>query len=389
MRHVIKRGLMVLSGVAAGGGTYLATHDVWEKGIGDYMRKIDAERAHELALLGLKLGLFAPWFRQNPPEDDPALRVRLWGVELSNPIGLAAGFDKNAEVVPGLFALGFGAIEVGTVTPEPQKGNPRPRVFRLEEDRAVINRYGFPSVGSKKVERRLSWWDSRVKGTIGANVGVNKNTDDPVAQFCDGVARLGRNVDYVVVNVSSPNTPGLRALQARDALRALLTPIVAVRDSLPFRPPLLVKIAPDLNENELFDIATVAREAGVDGIVVSNTTVARDPDLESPLAAEKGGLSGRPLEKRSTQLVSELYRLTEGQLVIVGVGGVETGADAYRKIRAGASFVQLYTALVYHGPWLVERMKEELLDLLRQDGFKSIEEAIGVDHPNIKRRKSP
>ncbi len=377
------------AGVAGATAFYVSTHDVWKEGLGDYVRDhFTAERAHLLSVTAARWGLAAPGLRRSAPPDNPILKVRLWGLELPNPIGLAAGFDKHAEAVPGLFACGFGLVEVGTVTPRQQPGNPKPRVWRLEEDRAVINRYGFPSVGLDRVQKRLARLDGFYPGALGVNVGMNKDAPSPIADFAQGVAALGAHADYVVVNVSSPNTAGLRSLQRRDTLRGLLTPLIAVRDSMPFRPPLLVKVAPDLTASELADVAAIALELSIDGVIVSNTTVERPASLQSKNASMPGGLSGRPLRRRATEMVGELYRITNGQMPIVGVGGVESGQDAYDKIRAGASVVQIYTALVFEGPWLIDRVKSELVALLKRDGFESVEDAIGADYPAIRRKRN-
>jgi len=383
-------GTATAGGAVAGGG-YLATHDVWNSsGLGDYLRRMDAERAHELAVKGVKYRLAAPGLRWEAPEDDPVLKVGLWGIQLSNPVGLAAGFDKHAEAIPGLFALGFGLVEVGTITPRAQKGNAKPRVWRLEEDAAIINCYGFPSVGLKKVQRRLDRLDGYQSGALGVNVGINKNSEDAIADFRLGVEGLGKHCDYIVINVSSPNTKGLRTLQRRDSLKALLEPIIAERNRLAFKPPLLVKIAPDLDDGQLRDIAAVAMELELDGIIISNTTIKRaDLGLSSEYHDKPGGLSGRPLKEMSTEMISRFYVLTNGTIPIVGVGGIESGADAYAKIKAGASIVQIYTALIYQGPWMIDRLKEQLAQLIKKDGYSSMEDVIGADHAKIKRKRFP
>lgn len=386
--------ILVLSTTAS--YTYLATCDPYAGPLGRFILSLDPERAHDLAIWLAKRNLTTlrlPFTAA--PVDSPALSSTVWGMRFANPIGLAAGFDKHAEAMPGLFKMGFGFVEVGSVTPQPQPGNDRPRVFRLIEDAAVINRYGFNSHGADIVAARLFKYDSggpnqHLMGVLGVNLGKNKATseDDAVDDYLTGLRKLGGMAEYVVVNVSSPNTPGLRALQGKDRLRKLLTPVLRERDSLMYRPPILVKIAPDLTDDELKDVTDVAIELSVDGLIVSNTTVSRD-GLTSPLQVEKGGLSGRPLRDLSTSVVRKIYRLTDGRLPIVGVGGVESGKDAYEKIRAGASLVQLYTALTFHGPRLVQRIKEELAELLKRDGFASVADAVGVDHKDIDRRRSP
>jgi len=305
------------------------------------------------------------------------LAQRLWGLDFPNPVGLAAGYDKDARVPDAMLRLGFGFTEVGTVTPRPQPGNPKPRAFRLEEDQAIINRMGFNSRGLDPVVDRLS---RRARsGIVGVNLGKNRDTADAAADYAEGVLRAARLADYLVVNLSSPNTPGLRELQGREILAKLLSRLIGVREETKCRVPLLVKIAPDLSLEECRDIAQVALDTGLDGLIVSNTTLAR-PDLVSRHAHEAGGLSGRPLLAPSTGLLADMYRLTRGRLPLIGVGGIASPADAYAKIRAGASLVQLYTAMVFAGPDLVGQIKSGLVGLLQRDGFGSIAEAVGTAH---------
>jgi dihydroorotate dehydrogenase len=339
------------------------------------LRRLPAETAHRLSLAALRRGL-AP-HRAEP--DPPALGVMLWGRRFPNPIGLAAGFDKNAEVTGAMLRFGFGFVECGTLTPRPQSGNPRPRLFRLEEDAAIINRLGFNNEGLAAGAARLTARRPQ-EGIVGANIGKNRDSADDIADYVRGVTLLAPLVDYLVVNVSSPNTPGLRQLQRKSAVTALIERLRAARASvMPENPPpLLLKIAPDLTAEERTDLGQAALATGIDGLVVSNTTVARPASLKSRHAHEPGGLSGKPLFAPSTALTAEMYRLTQGRLPIVGVGGVASGEDAYAKIRAGASLVQLYTALVYHGPGLVLRIKRELQALLARDGFASPAEAVGA-----------
>ena len=337
------------------------------------LRALDAERAHRAAIAALRLG--RPFLRARP--DDPILATRLWGRDFPNPLGLAAGFDKHAEVPDALLALGFGSVEIGSVTPRPQPGNPRPRVFRLVEDAAIINRYGFNSDGIEVVAGRLRARTRR--GIVGVNLGKNKDTQDAADDYVKGAAALASFADYLVVNVSSPNTPGLRALQGREPLEELIARVqAAMADPAP---PLLVKIAPDMTPEDLADVAAVATTRGLAGIIVSNTTIARPASLRGAARGEAGGLSGRPLLAPSTAALSAMWRLTRGRIPLIGVGGVSSGADAYAKIRAGASLVQLYTALVFQGPGLVGRIKRDLADLLRRDGFASVARAVGADHP--------
>jgi dihydroorotate dehydrogenase len=337
---------------------------------------IDPETAHRLTVRALALGL-GP--RQDAP-DDPILACRLWGRDFANPLGIAAGFDKQGEAPAALFALGFGFVEIGSVTPKPQPGNPKPRVFRLTEDGSVINRYGFNSDGHDAVKARLVRYRERAPrpaGPLGVNLGKNKDSADAAADYAAGAAAFAGLADYLVVNVSSPNTPELRALQGRAELVGLLE---RVRAALPTpAPPLLLKIAPDLTEEDRRDIAATALDLALDGLIVSNTTIQRPPGLESRYRGEAGGLSGRPLAPLALAALGAMYRLTEGRIPLIGVGGVASGADAYRRIRAGASLVQLYTALVFDGPGLVGRIKRELAARLRADGFGAVAEAVGAD----------
>ncbi|XP_054856273.1 dihydroorotate dehydrogenase (quinone), mitochondrial [Eublepharis macularius] len=342
------------------------------------------EEAHALALRLAARGLLP----RAPRPDAALLETEVFGRRFRNPLGLAAGFDKHGEAVDGLFRLGFGFVEVGSVTPQPQEGNPRPRVFRLPEDRAVINRYGFNSHGHAAVRRRL--WARREAQQrlgeagmpLGINLGRNRSSADAAADYVAGVRALGPLADYLVVNVSSPNTPGLRALQGKGQLRLLLAQVLAERDALTCerKPAVLVKIAPDLTAQDKEDIARVVCETGVDGLVVTNTTVSRPSTLRGALRDEEGGLSGAPLRQLSTQTVREMYSLTQGRVPIIGVGGVCSGQDALEKIRAGASLVQMYTALTYCGPPVVGAVKQELEALLRKQGFQSVKDAVGADH---------
>ena len=342
------------------------------------LRRLDPETAHDVSLWALRQGL-GPRARG---EDDPILATEAWGQGLPNPLGLAAGFDKNASVIGPMLGLGLGFVEVGTVTPRPQAGNPRPRIFRLPGDAAVINRIGFAGDGLAAVaERVAAWRASGAPGPLGVNLGKDRDSADPAADYALTAKTLGPYADYVVVNVSSPNTPGLRALQGRAELDAIVTSVAdALAEAGSAPPPLLVKIAPDLDEADTADIAAVARDHGLGGLIVSNTTIARPPGLTGRHRAETGGLSGRPLFAPSTALLADMYRLTGGAVPLIGVGGVASAADTYAKIRAGASLVQLYTALIYQGPGLIGRITAGLADLLRRDGFGSVAEAVGADH---------
>jgi dihydroorotate dehydrogenase len=340
------------------------------------LRLLPPEAAHRATIRALSLGLAA----RPRSADAPALATRLWRRSFSNPVGLAAGFDKDAEVPDAMLALGFGFVECGTITPLPQAGNPKPRLFRLVEDQAVINRLGFNGSGLQNAARALAARRER-DGIVGANIGKNRDTHDDMGDYVEGVRVLAPLVDYLTVNVSSPNTPGLRDLQRKSAVKRLITRLLDARGAATPRdpPPLLLKIAPDLTAEERVDLAEAALSSGIDGLIVANTTVARPASLMSRFAHEPGGLSGRPLFEPSTELLSEMFRLTSGKVPMVGVGGIASGADAYRKIRAGASLVQLYTALVFQGPALVERIKRELAELLARDGFTSVSAAVGAD----------
>lgn len=341
--------------------------------------RLEPERAHNLALWALQYD-FIPLSSE---PDDPRLQQEVLGRRFPNPLGLAAGFDKDAKVWRQAARLGFGFVEVGSVTPRPQSGNPRPRLFRLERDRAVINRMGFNNEGMEAMAGRLEATRPGARGIVlGINLGRNKETEDAAADYEIGARRLGPLADYVVINVSSPNTPGLRALQGKEPLQALIARAHrALAESCGAAPPpLLLKIAPDLTQQDLADITSVALEGSLAGLIATNTTVARPVGLDPRYASQAGGLSGRPLFEPSTQVLRELYRLTGGKLPIIGVGGVSGGAEAYAKIRAGASLVQLYSALVFEGPGLVRRVKRELLRRLEQDGLSSISEAVGLDH---------
>ena len=345
-------------------------------GLWPLLKCIDPETAHGLAIFALKRGLVP----SRGCVDDPRLRQQLWGRDFANPVGLAAGFDKNGEVTDPMLAQGFGFVEAGTVTPKPQPGNPRPRLFRLVSDGAVINRLGFNGDGMEAVRRNLL--ARRSSAPVGVNLGQNADSTDAAADYAAAARTFAGLADYLVVNVSSPNTPGLRALQSRDQLAGLLDAVKdAVAGAVPDNPPpLLLKVAPDLTEDDKRDIAGVALEKNLDGLITTNTTLARPEGLSGANRDEKGGLSGRPLFEPSTRVLADFHRLTEGRLTLIGVGGISSGADAYAKIRAGASLVQLYTALVYEGPGLASRIIRDLGALLERDGFANVAEAVGADH---------
>jgi dihydroorotate dehydrogenase len=342
--------------------------------------RLDPERAHNVALWGLERGFVSVALA---PED-PILATNVWSLPFSNPIGLAAGFDKDARVVDAMLGLGFGFVEAGTVTPRPQAGNPKPRLFRLNEDKAVINRLGFNSGGvvafAENLLRRRSRGRQR-PGVFGINVGKNRDTVDGAADYVAGVKALARFADYLVVNISSPNTPGLRDLQAKRPIEDLLRRVLKARDDAPGQerlPPLLAKVGPDLSGPQMEDIAEVALNVGVDGLIIGNTTIDRPESLRSPQRNEAGGLSGHPLMAPSTACLAQMYRLTKGKLPLVGTGGVANGEDAYAKILAGASLVQVYSALVFGGPPLVGKIKRELAARLREGGFSSVAAAVGT-----------
>jgi dihydroorotate dehydrogenase len=330
------------------------------------LRQVDPETAHGLAIKGLKAG-FGPRNAAN----DPILKTTVAGLTLTNCLGLAAGFDKDADVPDAMLAAGFGFVECGTVTPLPQAGNPRPRLFRLSQDRAVINRMGFNNRGLEAFAARLAGRTRR--GIVGANLGANKDAADRVADYVAGLKRLTGLCDYFTVNVSSPNTPGLRDLQSKDALDELLGRLAEARTGAT---PVFLKVAPDLNDWEISDIVQAVTRHGFDGIIVSNTTLSRPETLTSPQKGETGGLSGAPLMPLSTQVLRR-FREAAPALTLIGAGGVASGADAYVKIRAGANAVQLYSALVFEGPGLIGRIKRDLAARLRADGFASVAEAVG------------
>ncbi|MFV0359463.1 quinone-dependent dihydroorotate dehydrogenase [Tropicimonas sp.] len=335
------------------------------------LRRIDPETAHALALRALNLGLVP----LPGAITSPRLATRLAGLDLPNPVGLAAGMDKNGVALAPLARAGFGFLEIGATTPRAQPGNPRPRLFRLPEDRAVINRFGFNNEGMEAMARRLEHRPG--DAAIGLNLGANKDSADRAADFATVLETCGPHLDFATVNVSSPNTENLRELQGRKALEALLRGVLAARDGLARPVPVFVKIAPDLTEGEIADIAAVAAGVGIDGIIATNTTLDRTA-LRSGNAAETGGLSGAPLFARSTAVLARLHAETAGAIPLIGVGGISSGADAYAKIRAGASAVQLYTALVYGGIGLVARIVRDLDLLLMRDGHANVAEAVGT-----------
>jgi dihydroorotate dehydrogenase len=338
------------------------------------LRRLDPENAHTLALAALRAGL-GPIDRS---PQDARLAISLAGLALPNPVGLAAGFDKNAEVAGPMLRAGFGFVECGTVTPRPQPGNPRPRLFRLGQDRAVINRLGFNNRGQEAFAAKLAARPRR--GVVGANIGANKDSPNRIADYVRGCELLWGLADYFTVNISSPNTPGLRDLQGKAALEDLLGAIGEARARLDgdSRTPVFLKVAPDLTEVEVIGIVEAALAFGLTGLIVANTTVQRPATLKDPLRSEEGGLSGAPLMELSTRVLRAFRLASAGRLILIGVGGVASGADAYAKIRAGASAVQLYTALIFEGPGLITRLRADLAARLSADGFTHVGDAVGT-----------
>ena len=331
---------------------------------------LDPETAHRMGMKGLKAGLGPRQFGRDPD----ILRTRLAGLDLPNPVGLAAGFDKNAEAPDALLAAGFGFVECGAVTPRAQDGKPRPRVFRLDEDRAIINRMGFPNQGLNRFRARLERRAGR-SGIVGVNLGANLDSEDRVADYVTCLAALQDLAQFLTVNVSSPNTPGLRTLQSSGALDELLAAVAAVGA----KAPVFLKIAPDISDADADVMVSAISRHALDGIIIANTTITRPESLKSDKMGEAGGLSGPPVFARSTELVRMVRKAAGPELAIIGVGGVSCADTAYAKIRAGANVVQLYTAMVYEGPGLVQRIKAGLVERLQVDGFASVAEAVGVE----------
>ncbi len=351
------------------------------------LRMLDPEDAHRLAIHALK---FPPYVKLEA--DDPRLAVRAFGLNFPNPVGMAAGFDKHAEVPDAVLKLGFGFVEVGTVTPVPQSGNPRPRIFRLNRDECVINRLGFNSEGAAAVLRRLAA-RANAGGIVGVNIGANKESTDRIADYVRLIETFAPVVSYFSVNISSPNTPGLRELQQARMFDDLLARVMDARARMSREAgttPVLIKIAPDLTLNELDDLVGGARRHRVDGMIIGNTTLARPPGLrDQATASEAGGLSGRPLFALATRMLAETYVRVEGAFPLIGVGGIDSGETALAKIRAGACLIQLYSALVFHGLRLVASIKSELSDALRRDGHAGIDELVGADAAAMTAEKWP
>ena len=342
------------------------------------IRTFPPEISHNLTLKLLQLSL-----NQKKIINDPILHQHIFGLDFSNPIGMAAGFDKNADVVNAILSLGFGFVEIGTVTRKPQYGNDKPRIFRLNNDSAIINHLGFNNKGATYVEKKLRKLNLNPlsKGIVGINIGKNTNSSDYIEDYNYCLEKLGPLAHYTTINISSPNTPGLRDLQNRGQIEILVQAIKDKKNNLPSleKTPIFYKIAPDLNEEQIRDIALMSLANNIDGLIISNSTVERLSTLKSALKNEIGGLSGKPLFLQSTLMLKKMYTLTKGQIPIIGVGGISNGLECYEKIKAGASLVQLYTSLTFEGPKLINKILNELVNLLKTDGYKNIREAIGKD----------
>lgn len=345
---------------------------------------IPEEMAHNTAICLLKHKLLP----KSRIYKDKILQNSIAGINFENPIGLAAGFDKNADAIDALSSFGFGFIEVGTVTPKPQDGNPKPRIFRLKEDEAIINRLGFNNKGLDYFAEKLK--NKRTSTPVGANIGKNKDTENALDDYTTCMEKIYGLSDYITINISSPNTPGLRALQKKEALDALLSGVIAKRSALAASSekniPIFLKIAPDINAEEQKDIAELALKSGIDGLIISNTTLSRHHLENLSHSSEAGGLSGKPLFDLSNKVLKDMYKLTAGKIPLIAAGGVFSAEDAYTKIRLGASLVQVYTALIYKGMGLPSRINRKLAKLLKKDGFSNISQAIGVD--NIKEHRN-
>ncbi|KAF7283802.1 hypothetical protein GWI33_022842 [Rhynchophorus ferrugineus] len=374
MLYVSSGALAIFSGLCA----YKGDEKFYKNVIMPLLHLLDPEQAHKCAI-------FASQYRivpKNSYKDPESLHIQVFDKSFANPIGIAAGFDKDGKAIMGLKDIGFGFVEIGSVTPLAQVGNDKPRVFRLSNDKAIINRYGFNSEGYARVAQRVNEAKPNIGSLIlGINLGKNKTTDDPIADYVQGIKMFANISDYLVINISSPNTPNLRSLQNKENLKKLLKALVSVRNNLCGKSniPLLLKLAPDLTYQERQDIAEVLKlpECKVDGLIVCNTTIER-PSLKSHNKNETGGLSGEPLKDISTKMILEMSKLTDG-IPIIGVGGVSSGKDAYEKIKAGASLIQIYSSMVYEGPLIVTKIKKELMELLEKDGFHSISEAVGIN----------
>lgn len=340
------------------------------------LRNLDPERSHGISMTCCKYGLAPKMSRENI---DQKLKTDVWGLDFDSPLGLAAGYDKQAEAVGNLLEMGFGFVEVGGVCPKPQPGNAKPRMFRLSEDNAVINRFGLNSDGADAIAKRLAdAKKSGLSGMVGVNLAKNTSSDDAEGDYCTGVKKLGPHVDFIVLNVSCPNVKWTSKMSHND-VQSIVMEVKKTRDALPNNPPFLLKLGPDMTHESREGMAKLAKECGVDGLIVSNTTSSRPSNLQNSSAHEKGGLSGKPLGPMALETLRDMYRLTKGEIPIIGVGGISTGEEAYERIRAGASLIQIYTALVFKGPGLIREINEDLAKFLERDGFKNIQEAVGVD----------
>ena len=340
--------------------------------------KIDPETAHNLAIKSLKLNLTPNLMDED--KDDPMFKATLFGKEIDNPIGMAAGFDKNAEVYNPLFKLGFGFVEVGTVTPLKQYGNPKPRVFRLVEDQALINRLGFNNLGAENVSNRIR--SNLNTGLLGINIGPNKDSNDRLNDYLIGLRTFHDIADYITINISSPNTENLRSFHDEEKFDKLMNSIQEEKVKLKSEIPIVVKISPDISEEQIELVSKILLDHKVSAVILSNTTSGNREKLNDILKHQKGGLSGKPLEEEANKLISKFYKLLKGKIEIIGVGGVDSGESAYRKFLAGASYVQLYTGMVFQGPNIVGKIKKELKEILIADGIKNFREIIGKKHPN-------
>jgi dihydroorotate dehydrogenase len=341
--------------------------------INSFINKLDPELSHTLAIQFLK-NFYTPKARTL---DDSKLSIQVFGKTFSNPIGLAAGFDKNADIYNKMFALGFGFCEVGTITPKPQQGNSKPRVFRLLEDEAIINRLGFPSEGLLKVKQKII--SNKKEGILGINIGPNKDSGSRINDYVDSFKNFHDLADYICINISSPNTENLRNFHEQSNLKNLLEEIINTKNNLNSRTPIVVKISPDITDIDIDAVAKLILEYRIDGVVLTNTSIHFRENLKNKNKLEIGGLSGTPIFEHSNDLIKKFYKILKKQVPIIGVGGINSGKSAYVKIRNGASLLQLYTGLVFKGPFIAKTIKEELLFLLKQDGFNSLNEAVGVD----------
>ena len=337
--------------------------------------KVDPEKAHSLAIKSLKFNLVPNVFDEN--KNDPIFQTKIFDKDLDNPIGMAAGFDKNAEVYNSLFKLGFGFVEVGTITPLKQYGNPKPRVFRLVEDEALINRLGFNNHGAVIVKERSK--SDKKLGLLGINVGPNKNSSDRLNDYLIGLKTFYDDADYITINISSPNTENLRTFHEGNKLQDLLKSIMEERKNLKSNIPIAVKVSPDISEDQVNQISEILLEHEIKAIIVSNTSEATRDKLSNIQRHQKGGLSGKPIEEKSNILINKFYKLLKGKIKIIGVGGVDSGESAFEKISAGANAVQLYTGMIYNGPGIVKKIKKELIDILKKEKIKNIDQAVGIN----------